>query len=102
MQFIGKHYLVLEDVSRVFDASDYREKGFRDPVSAREYGFILEPNKQRRFVKKSIALHEIQYFDFALLDTSAISVYDFSKTFDDYHNEDMETVVADTEEQSYV
>ena len=49
-------------------------------------------------MKKSIALHEIQYFDFALLDTSAISVYDFSKTFDNYHNEDMETVVADTEE----
>ena len=53
-------------------------------------------------MKKSLALHQIQYYDFSLLDTSAISVYDFSKTLENYHNEDMETVQTDTDERGFV
>ena len=95
----GTHYLILEDVSRVFDATDYRKNGFKDPVSGKEYGIVIDLTANE-LIKKEISQQTIQYYDFAWLDTSAITVIDFSTTFNNYNTESIERVVMKRNVQS--
>jgi len=82
--FTGKHYLFLEDITRTFDATSYRKNGFKEPVSAREFAIVIDDFDANYLVKKEISKTTIEYYDFEWLDTSSISIHDFSTTFEFY------------------
>ena len=51
----GKHYMILEDITRVFDATKYRENGFKEAVSAKEYAYVLDSFKKDMIISKEIS-----------------------------------------------
>ena len=44
-------------------------------------------------IKKSISLQTVQLYDFPWLDTSAFTVYDFSKSLEFYQTDTVDTIV---------
>ena len=72
------HFAVSEDITRTFDATNYKRQGFADTKSDQENSYIFTgENDIDVMIQKTISKTTIKLFDFAWLDTTDISTVDF-------------------------
>ena len=79
----GTHYTIASDLTRYFNADDYNENGFLKSVQTSQQFDVFQKNMQTTMYK-SISQTKINYYNFYFLDTSAISLIDFSSEFETY------------------
>ena len=82
----GTHYVIASDLTRYFNAADYNENGFLKSVQTSQQFDVFQKNMQTTMYK-SISQTKINYYNFYFLDTSAISLIDFSSEFETYQVE---------------
>ena len=84
---LGLTGVFVSEISRVFTPEYYIENNFQKPVAINEgYSFLSEGVTSTE--NRSVGKTEVSYFDFPFLDTSAISIYDFSTGFTNYKTVD--------------
>ena len=71
--FNGAHYAFTTDISRSFNAFEYRNEGFVKSISANDNMFQLA-TAENVFVRKAISQTTVKYFSFPWIDTSGISL----------------------------
>ena len=84
--FVGDHWIYTTDLTHHFNADEYREHGFQTAISPTERGYTIS-KKSNKVLNKFISKTEVNYFDCFWLDTSAISLMDFSTKFTNYQVE---------------
>ena len=86
LAYDGVHLAYTSDITRNFNAEEYRKVGYQKAISPSDDGY--EINKEEGvFIQKQISKNTINYYSNDWLDTSAISLIDFGKTFENYQVE---------------
>ena len=75
--------MVASDITRFFNADFYNENGYQSAVSTSSQIEIF-PKEGHQNIYKQISKTTVGYYNFHFLDTSAISLVDFSTEFTNY------------------
>ena len=92
-EFDGAHYAFTTDISRSFNAFEYRSQGFIKSISATDNLFQIVKG-QNMLVRKSISRTTVSYYSNPWLDTSSISLISFGETFENYQIEQVERALV--------
>ena len=102
LAYNGTHFAYTTDVSRNFNADEYRKNGFQTPVSATDDGFAMNRDGTMIY-QKLLSKTDVNYFNFSWLDTSSISMFDFGESFENYQVESsslrVETLYLSTKQE---
>ena len=80
------HLVYISDITRNFNAEEYSEVGYQKAISPNDDGFEIN-KKGTLLIQKQISKNTVNYYSNDWLDTSAISLIDFGKTFENYQVE---------------
>ena len=86
-QFGGTHYVISEDITRTFSATDFLEQGYADAVSAQQNAFIFSSPDTDVAMQKEVSKTTIQLYQEPLIDTSAITIINFGEEHTYFHVE---------------
>ena len=86
LAYDGNHLVYTSDITRNFNAEEFREVGYQKAISPNDDGFEINPLGSQH-IQKQISKNKINYYSNFWIDSSAISLVDFGHTFENFQVE---------------